>query len=766
MKQLLQYSAYIALLQVLINWALLTKADPVVHLLTKEHGSIQSPNYPKDYGVNLDITWEITAKPGYKIIIYFTEFDVEDSYEEGKGNCVYDYVKILSGDKIIKTFCGSSSQNNIHAPVLEKQIETTGNKLTLQFVSDYSNDDPKPRGFLAHYKSVDRDECKEKELEVMYAFEDWDEIIYCNHQCHNVAGSYFCSCEKGFQLHSNKHTCTSSCQGIILTDDKGIITTSKYPVAYSKLADCDWTIKGKKGISIDIRYVGTFSIEKHFEEGCVYDWVYHELADGTKSERYCGTGKPNNGEWINTNSQSVKIMFHSDLTEEESGFKLEYKFNRVQCKKILIAPQNGMIISQSASRYEFEDVVKFACVKGFRIIGEKSITCLNNGKWSATEPVCQAIICDHPKDFVKIKHATRVILPTSFAYGATFTVACDGEYFEMVSGAASWICGDDAKWVPNSELLAPNDNNNVPECKPACGLKGNTRRLAFANFRRRRAVLKTATKFIGENVIVAAVVRGKPAKYGEWPWMALIDLFGSGLNTNEFCGGSLISARTVVTAAHCTSRTYVDRINVFLGVSERNYAGDIHVQKFKVAELYEHDKYVHSNFDNDIAVIILDKSAVIGQYVRPVCLPRSVRQKSLPKYALTDPESFPKTGVIAGWGITETGYLPKELNFARIPPIEESRCKQLYKASNPSGSDGIKITQNMICAGYPGKGKGRDSCQGDSGGPLMFKDPDRSKYYLSGVVSFGSTEKCGEGTFGIYTNVSRYISWIDNFIRD
>jgi len=29
----------------------------------------------------------------------------------------------------------------------------------------------------------------------------------CEHSCHNTIGSYFCSCNKGFELASNSHDC-------------------------------------------------------------------------------------------------------------------------------------------------------------------------------------------------------------------------------------------------------------------------------------------------------------------------------------------------------------------------------------------------------------------------------------------------------------------------------------------------------------------------------------------------------------------------------
>lgn len=57
----------------------------------------------------------------------------------------------------------------------------------------------------------------------------------------------------------------------------------------------------------------------------------------------------------------------------------------------------------------------------------------------------------------------------------------------------------------------------------------------------------------------------------------------------------------------------------------------------------------------------------------------------------------------------------------------------------------------MVCAGYMRGGK--DSCQGDSGGPLVYEGKQL------GIVSWG--QGCAEpGFLGVYTDVTRYISWI------
>jgi len=62
--------------------------------ITSEYGVIASKNYPNPYPDNINKTWNIFVKPGFKVRIYFTTFDLEDSYEEETGFCAYDYVKV------------------------------------------------------------------------------------------------------------------------------------------------------------------------------------------------------------------------------------------------------------------------------------------------------------------------------------------------------------------------------------------------------------------------------------------------------------------------------------------------------------------------------------------------------------------------------------------------------------------------------------------------------------------------------------------------
>lgn len=56
--------------------------------------------------------------------------------------------------------------------------------------------------------------------------------------------------------------------------------------------------------------------------------------------------------------------------------------------------------------------------------------------------------------------------------------------------------------------------------------------------------------FKATNQIDSRIISGEKAKLGQFPWQAALNLiFANG--ESHFCGGSLISPKWVMTAAHC-----------------------------------------------------------------------------------------------------------------------------------------------------------------------------------------------------------------------
>ncbi|HRW09210.1 MAG TPA: serine protease [Caldilineaceae bacterium] len=237
------------------------------------------------------------------------------------------------------------------------------------------------------------------------------------------------------------------------------------------------------------------------------------------------------------------------------------------------------------------------------------------------------------------------------------------------------------------------------------------------------------------------IVGGQPASPGEWPWQAMVRPGG------YLCGGTLVAANWVVTAAHCV---YDDAGNLFspsavtvkLGEYDRTVS-ETSEQIYTVSQVIAHEQYDEWTNNNDIALLQLTAPAQLNDSVKTIGLLATEMESALaaPGY----------DAVVTGWGTTvEGGSAATRLMEVSVPIVSNTQCNRAYGT----------ITENMICAGYEDGGK--DSCQGDSGGPLVV--PDQSGgWRLAGVVSFGYG--CARaGFYGVYTRVSRYNNWITDHI--
>lgn len=200
----------------------------------------------------------------------------------------------------------------------------------------------------------------------------------------------------------------------------------------------------------------------------------------------------------------------------------------------------------------------------------------------------------------------------------------------------------------------------------------------------------------------------------------------------QFCGGTLVAERFVVTAAHCSDDIRSpSRVQVLVGTQRLDGSG----QRINVKKIYIHPGWNPENFDNDVAV---------WELATPVSgIPFAVLADSQPTGAGTLLR-------VTGWGTLayQTNNYPMMLQQIDVPFVP---------TSNGSCGSQQGITSRMICAGESGK----DSCQGDSGGPLTINRGD-GFIELSGIVSFGNG--CGApGYPGVYANVAE--SGINGFIR-
>ncbi|XP_061786487.2 coagulation factor IXa [Nerophis lumbriciformis] len=236
------------------------------------------------------------------------------------------------------------------------------------------------------------------------------------------------------------------------------------------------------------------------------------------------------------------------------------------------------------------------------------------------------------------------------------------------------------------------------------------------------------------------IINGDEVFPGEIPWQAAL----YDARENEvFCGGSILSERWVITAAHCLYRSR-NQFVVRVGEYDLN-TPDIKQQDYQVAEKHVYPNYNPANPGNhDLALLHLHQPIVYSARVRPICIGPKEFTEALVKNA--------SPATVSGWGATLRGKQADTLKKVRVPFTNRLECKR---------SSSHRITPFMFCAGYYNEVK--DACQGDSGGPHANKH--YGTWFLTGIVSWG--EECArQGKYGVYTRLSFYYTWINNITQD
>ncbi|XP_064472397.1 trypsin-1-like [Ornithodoros turicata] len=239
------------------------------------------------------------------------------------------------------------------------------------------------------------------------------------------------------------------------------------------------------------------------------------------------------------------------------------------------------------------------------------------------------------------------------------------------------------------------------------------------------------------------VVGGRAAREGEFPWQVSLQR-----NGYHFCGGSIISRNTVVTAAHCVRRFGPERLSVEAGKTDfRRFAA--HSQNRRVKWIISNEKFGTSGMRHDIALLKLEEPFDFegsDGYVAPICLPDPAPEQSSPLQGNI---------IVSGWGATREGGSPTPgMQTVSIPLENDYLCMWQYSRFLPIPGT-LYDRKTMICAAA--RFGGKDSCQGDSGGPAIQKQNGTA--VLVGVVSFG--RGCGRfNNAGVYTRVSHYLDWI------
>ncbi|CAF3491297.1 unnamed protein product, partial [Rotaria sp. Silwood2] len=294
-------------------------------------------------------------------------------------------------------------------------------------------------------------------------------------------------------------------------------------------------------------------------------------------------------------------------------------------------------------------------------------------------------------------------------------------------------------------------------------------------------------------IIRARIVGGIESIPHSWPWIVSIRLAST---NSPFCGtyldllisfqflfvlilylgGSLITDRYVLTAAHTGGKTTAAIRSKYIIVIGAHYSTEKNTYLNSHLRIPANLIIIHPQYDtntkvNDIALIELSRSVDLAdKTIGFICLPMTTLR--YPKLFPSDQANavmfqmyyfllslYKYLQIAIGWGRVREGSLGRASNVLlqvelpiQSPYIRPSDC-----------ADQVYDPEKQFCAGVTQGGK--DTCQGDSGGPLMLTY--NHTWQIVGITSYG--EGCArarkpdyfQSFLGVYTRISVYRDWIN-----
>jgi len=223
------------------------------------------------------------------------------------------------------------------------------------------------------------------------------------------------------------------------------------------------------------------------------------------------------------------------------------------------------------------------------------------------------------------------------------------------------------------------------------------------------------------------IVGGDLVPITQIPYIVSMQRLGS-----HRCGGAIVSANRVVSAAHCTVNIAGNGFSLRAGSAASQSGGQVIV----TTNVINHPAYNANTLNNDICVMILASSFELSASVATIGRPAQGAGTPAGVMAL-----------VSGWGAVCEGCAGSaQVRAVSKPVVANAECNTAV---------GGGISAQKLCAGLDGGGV--DACQGDSGGPLVALGE------LHGVVSWGIG--CARPNLpGVYARTSSFTTWINGLL--